>query len=238
MKTPDGLPPSVRWVTAPDRDTLAANLAVHVADQLREQLAAQARVSLAVSGGSTPVPFFSALAGQALPWSRVDVTLVDERWVDADHEASNARLVRTHLLTGEAQQARWVPLKAEGATPAAALDEVEQRVRTLAWPLSVVVLGMGNDGHTASLFPGSPGLAEALDPSGPARVAATRPQDAPHERITLTASALLAARHRVLHITGEDKLATLERALANPDAVAEMPVRLFLKQPLTVFWCP
>ncbi|RMF16181.1 MAG: 6-phosphogluconolactonase [Gammaproteobacteria bacterium] len=236
MKMPE-LPDNVNWVEADSRSALAARLAEDVAARLRSGLESRDRVSLAVSGGSTPVPFFEALSQQALPWSRVDVTLVDERWVGGQHEASNTRLVKNHLLVNEAAAARFVPLKTSELTPYDALDSVEAQLESLAWPLNVAVLGMGNDGHTASLFPGAAGLASALAPEGDARVAAMTPLDAPHDRITFTASALLRAGHRALHIVGEDKRMTLEKALENLEDVAQMPIRLFLQQPLTIYWC-
>ena len=168
-----------------------------MATALREDLSSQDRALLIVSGGSTPVPFFEALSQETLPWDRVDVTLADERWVAAEADDSNARLVRKHLLINRAEAATFVPLTTEHDTPEEGTDEVAQRLTGLSWPASVVILGMGGDGHTASLFPDSRELDLAL--STDAHVVAVRTPSQPQARITLSAERLHHARH--LHLT-------------------------------------
>jgi len=232
------LPEGLSVVEAGDPDRLAILLADRVAGWLTAALAQRPRASLAVSGGRTPVGFFEALSERALAWERVDVTLVDERWVSAVHADSNERLVREHLLRRQASGAGFVPLKVDAATPSEGQSRCERQLRTLAWPLDVVVLGMGNDGHTASLFPGAPELEAAMLPGSPALCAAMAPTQAAHQRMTLTYPALASARHRALHLVGEDKLDTLARALARPESWQEMPVRAFLASGLTLFWSP
>ncbi|MFE8071943.1 6-phosphogluconolactonase [Marinobacteraceae bacterium S3BR75-40.1] len=231
-------PEGVATVTAEDRQALGEALADQVAQWLREALGAsgEPRVSLALSGGSTPVPFFQALARKPLSWDRVCVLLVDERWVPEEHAASNARLVREHLLQGAASEATFLSMVTEDATPEEGQSQVEKRLSGLRLPLDVVVLGMGNDGHTASLFPGTPGLAEALDPAGTERCRAMTPPGAEHARMTLTRPVIAGAQHRVLHIAGEEKLDTLAKALAQPDDERAMPIRAFLRSGLTVYW--
>lgn len=217
------------------REQLAHQLAQTVATALREDLSSQDRALLIVSGGSTPVPFFEALSRETLPWGRVDVTLADERWVAAEADDSNARLVRKHLLINRAEATTFVPLTTEHDTPEEGTDEVAQRLMGLSWPASVVILGMGGDGHTASLFPDSRELDLAL--STDAHVVAVRTPSQPQARITLSAERLHHARRHYLHLTGDDKRAVLGRAMAG-DNVRELPIRAFLSCPLAVYWAP
>jgi len=217
------------------REQLAVQLAEAVAEALRADLAERDHALLVVSGGTTPVPFFTALAACELPWARVQVTLADERWVPEHAEDSNARLVREHLLQGPAAAATFVPLTSDDPTPEQGAAEVAERVAGLAWPASMVVLGMGGDGHTASLFPDSQELALALATDAAAVAVRTPSQLQP--RITLSADRLHQARRLVLHITGGDKRAVLAQALAGDDA-RELPIRAFLAGPLATYWAP
>jgi len=236
MRSFDALPDHIHWIETEDRLLLAKRLAQQVGDWLKTALQEQDRASLAVSGGKTPLNFFSALSQLDLPWSRVDITLADERWVDTDHDASNERLVRKHLLCHQASEARFVGLKVDTARPEQGLELCEQRLDSIHWPLDVLVLGMGTDGHTASLFPGTQGLGEAL--ASERRCHAIEPLDAPHPRMTLTRKALAGARHKALQIEGDEKLAVLEEALEYLDRVEVMPIRAFLQQEISVFWAP
>lgn len=217
------------------RQQLAEQLAETVFQGLQEDLNHQERVLLVVSGGSTPVPFFKALAAKSLPWDRVDVTLADERWVDEQSSDSNAKLVREHLLQGEAAAATFIPLTCGAATPEEGVDEVAKQVESLAWPASVVILGMGGDGHTASLFPDSPELTLAL--ATEELLVAVRTPSQPQPRITFSADRLHQARRHILHITGDDKRAVLAKAL-NGDDVRQLPIRAFLTCPLAIYWAP
>nr|WP_298413030.1 6-phosphogluconolactonase [uncultured Halomonas sp.] len=220
---------------SPSREHLAVQLAESVASALAVDLTNQERVLLLVSGGSTPVPFFTRLAVVDLPWERVDVTLVDERWVDDAHQDSNARLVREHLLQGPAAKAHFHPLTTAHGTPEEGAIEVAERLAGLSWPASAVVLGMGGDGHTASLFPdsGELGLALSTDDA----TVAVRSPSVPQPRITLSAGWLHQARRHMLHIVGDDKRAVLARAMGGDD-VRELPIRVFLSCPLAIYWAP
>jgi 6-phosphogluconolactonase len=206
-------------------DTLAHSLALTVAASLRQAVAATGRATLAVSGGTTPRKFFAALSQQALDWARVTITLVDERQVDESSERSNARLVKADLLQHAAAAARFVPLF---QNPAAATVP----------DFDVVILGMGNDGHTASFFPGGDTLPQALSPSAPPLLAIAAPGSG-EPRLTYSLPKILTAQEIILHIQGADKAATLEKALAAGD-VMEMPVRAVLRSdhPLEIYWCP
>ncbi len=221
-----------------DASAVAARLASDVAGRLRDALLRRDRVSLAVSGGSTPKVFFEMLSRATLEWTRVDVTLVDERWVGADDPASNERLVRQHLIQNAAASANFISLKQPGNFGGSGQVACESALSGLAWPLDVVVLGMGNDGHTASLFPDAPELSEALDPGNPAKSIALTPPSQPQHRVSLTFSVLSAAGFTALHLRGNDKMETLKKAVTNLDDERAMPVRAFLGRSVSVFWSP
>jgi 6-phosphogluconolactonase len=210
--------------TYPDRDTLMRSLAGLVADQLRAALASKQRATLVVPGGTTPAPFLALLAEEDLHWPAVTVLLSDERLVEATSERSNTRLLHRTLLRGAAAGATLVDYL---GTPDRALAAVEE-----ALPVDVAVLGMGADGHTASLFPGAAGLAAALAPDAAALVEA-RPAGQPETRLSLSAPVLRAAGVIHILITGPDKAAALQAALED-GPVAEAPVRAVLTAPCPV----
>jgi 6-phosphogluconolactonase len=206
----------------PDRDTLMRDLAELVADQLRAAHAGKGHATLAVPGGTTPGPFLKELSEADLVWKDIRVMPTDERMVSELSPRSNARLIRETLLTGPAAEAHFVDLYEPliGARPA--------RVAA-ALPIDVLVLGMGADMHTASLFPGAPELAAALAEDAPELVEITPPGQ-PEARLTLTARVLRAAGVVHILITGADKVAALEQALQD-GPVAEAPVRAVLTAP-------
>ncbi|HET6806601.1 MAG TPA: 6-phosphogluconolactonase [Frateuria sp.] len=224
-----------------DCQALASALAERVADRLRAGLLERDFALLAVSGGRTPVRFFELLSQAVLDWSRVQVTLVDERWVDEGDPRSNARLVRAHLLQHNAAAAQFVPLYTGAATPEEGQAEAGRRIHALPLPFEAVVLGMGQDGHTASFFPGGDQLAAALDPNQPSGVLPMRAPAAGEPRITLTLPTLLQARHLFLHIEGEAKREVLAQARLGLGEAAHYPVRAVLVRspvPVAVYWCP
>lgn len=205
----------------------ACRLAAVIAGHLSEAIAARGVATLALSGGRSPVPLFEALQESALPWDRLVVAQVDERWVSSDHEDSNARLIRTHLLRGPAVAARFVPMKNDAADPQVGQPACEATMRALPLSFDVTLLGMGEDGHTASLFPKAEQLDEAL--STRALTIAVTPPAAPHARMSLTATGLLSSRLLILQIGGAAKQAVYRAALS-PGPVEEMPVRVVLHQ--------
>jgi 6-phosphogluconolactonase len=220
-----------------DGQALASALATRIADNLRDAIKARGEATIAVSGGSTPKRLFERLSHEALDWSRVTVTLVDERWVPDTDERSNARLVESLLLRHHAADASFVPLYAEAPTPEAGIAQVRARIGTMKLPFDVTVLGMGPDGHTASFFPGGDRLGEALDLSNTAEVLPMRAPNAGEPRITFTLPILLKARALYLHIEGPDKRTVLEQA-EQPDS--ELPIASVLQhaRQLEIYWCP
>lgn len=233
------LPASVRQHLFASAGQTAQALAAQVATCLKDGLQQRGRACLVVSGGSTPVAFLEALSRQPLEWSRVTVSPADERWVPADHADSNERLVRRHLLQGAAAAARFIALVDSAATTQRHLAAVEHALAAMPPPFDAVVLGMGEDGHTASLFPGAPGTAAALDLQRPERVALVTPATAPHRRVSLTLRTLLDARVVMILIQGQGKRAAIERAARSQPAVH--PIAAFLRQqdvPVHVYYNP
>jgi 6-phosphogluconolactonase len=216
---------------------LAEGLATHLASVLKNDIASRGRASLIVSGGRTPAAMFEALSGQELKWEQVDVTLADERLVPPDHPESNAGFVRRHLQKGRAAAMNFVPLwTGEGDPATGARSALAHLVR----PFTSVVLGMGEDGHTASLFPGMPELAAALDPLGEAAALAVPAAGDRAPRLSLTIRTLLDASGIALSFTGDAKRAVFDEAMRE-GPVEAMPVRAILRQattPLDVYWSP
>jgi 6-phosphogluconolactonase len=215
---------------------LATALAQRVADALRAALDSHGQATLVVSGGRSPIAFFTALAQQELAWAQVTVSLADERWVPVGHADSNERLVRAHLLQGRAAKARFVGLYQAHASLEGAAQKAEAALAALP-PIDVLVLGMGDDGHTASLFPGNPLLADALSPQCSHGCLPMHAPSSPHQRLSLTLPRLAAARTQLLAIQGPGKLTTLTQALAGDDPL-QLPIRAFLHAPLEIYWCP
>lgn len=230
------LPTGVVAHSQGDVQRQAEALADRVASALRSAVELDGLASLVVSGGRSPVPFLEALSRRELDWSRVQVSLADERWVPADHPESNEGLVRRHLLQDRAADARLISLYHPAESLEMAADKADEAVAALKRPVDVVVLGMGEDGHTASLFPGNPGLSAALDDACERACVAMRAPSEPSARISMTYPLLASARTQCLFIQGPGKLEAMARVLhATP---LEMPIRAFLHSPLEIYWCP
>ncbi len=230
-------PPAVRH---PDEDTLARDLARRIGADLAAAIDARGMASLVVSGGKSPVKLFAALRVQRLDWSRVCVALADERWVEPGDVDSNERLVREHLLVDAAAAARFAGLKNGAPTPDVGAVSAWETFARVPRPFDVTVLGMGDDGHTASLFPRSPNLSGALDVAAAAGCVGMWSPAAPHARLSLNVSALLGSRRIVLLLIGETKWRVYVAA-SRPGAVHDMPVRALLRQtrtPFEVNWSP
>ena len=209
------------------KQELAVALASDVAASLSTAITDRGHAQLALSGGSTPKHFFHELAHIRIDWSRVTITLVDERCVPVTDERSNARLVREHLLRLKAASAKFVQLYGGHGHP------------EVLGPFDVAVLGMGTDGHTASFFPGGDNLVEALDVLTTKRIVTMTAPGAAEKRLTFTLPILLDSHFVVLHIEGEDKKKALAEA-EKPGPVKDMPIRAFLRarEPIILYWCP
>ena len=223
------------WRTFTDREALDNSLAAHVVSKLALGIAARGTAYLVVSGGSTPVDLFSLLSASNLDWKNVVVLLADERCVPVDHQDRNERLVREVLLTGQAEQAQFLSLM---PTP----DDATVNIEGLSSFLSslprfdVVLLGMGEDGHTASLFPCASALKDGLTTDEAALI--TRPKTASHARVSMSRRRLQAADHGVIHITGEQKKTVLELA-SERDEEMRYPISAFLgPSGFDCWWAP
>ncbi|MFP3517217.1 6-phosphogluconolactonase [Pseudomonas sp. SIMBA_077] len=215
---------------------LAEGLALRVAEQLNDAIAQQGSATLVVSGGRSPVAFFQSLIKHPVDWSKVTISLADERWVPVEHADSNAGLLKKHLLQGPAAKARFIGLYNVAGSLEAAAEQADQALAELP-PIDVLILGMGDDGHTASLFPNSPNLIQALDPDNARRCWPMLAPTVPHQRLSMSRSLLASAKHTVLSIQGQAKLNTLSDALGGTD-IAALPIRAFLQPTLEIYWCP
>lgn len=217
----------------PDYEMLAIDVANTLAGELTAALDREGRVLLTVPGGKTPAPMFDVLCGVDLDWSRVDVMLSDERWVPEAHLRSNTKLVRERLLVGRAAKARYLPLYAKAEEPEKVLAELEISIAE-ALPISILLLGMGADMHTASLFPGADGLDAALADDAPVLVP-IRSSHVEDVRVSLSARVMNGAISKHLMITGEAKRAALDRARGQGPEQA--PVVAILDDTV-VHWAP
>ncbi len=237
MTHPPAEPPAIRHL---DLERLSQGLAAGIAADLAAAIASRGVASLIVSGGRSPVRLFEHLRALTIDWSRVCVGLADERWVPPSDPASNEKLVRDVLLHERAAAAVFKGLKNDAATPELGAVDAWQTFAGVPRPFDVVLLGMGDDGHTASLFPESPNLAAALDEhAAPACVGMLAPTP-PRARLSLNLAALLDSRRIALLITGDSKWRTYGAA-AGPGSSAQMPVRTVLRQrrvPVEVHWAP
>jgi 6-phosphogluconolactonase len=224
----------------PTMAELASALASDVAQTLTRAIDARGGASLIVSGGKTPVKFFEQLRAQPIDWPRVCVALADERWVDPGDPGSNEKMVREVLLQDRAAEARFAGLKNAAPSPDLGAVSAWETFARIPRPFDVTLLGMGDDGHTASLFPRSPNLCIALARSAAAGCVGMWSPSAPHPRLSLNLSALLDSRRILILIEGEGKLHTYQAA-AGAGPIEEMPVRAVLRQsrvPVEVIWAP
>jgi 6-phosphogluconolactonase len=223
-----------------DLEALSRELAAQVAATLASAIGARGLASLVVSGGRTPMKFFEQLRTRPIDWGRVCIALADERWVAPEDAESNERLVRDVLLQDLAVSARFLGLKNGAPTPDLGAVSAWETFARVPRPFDAMILGMGDDGHTASLFPGSPNLRSALNPAAAAGCIGMWSPAAPHPRLSLNLTALLDARRIVLLITGESKWRAYAAACGD-GAAEDMPVRAVLRQSRTavdVMWSP
>ena len=222
------------------RDDLDCALASTVTNLLSEAIKKKGKASIAVSGGSTPKAFFNLLSRSEIDWSKVTITLADERWVALDSQESNTRLVHENLLQNNAATANFFHLKQCDKLCTETLADLNLAAKNSLLPLDVLILGMGEDGHTASLFPCSEQIVQGLDETNINALLSVEPKNAPHRRISFSFSSLSASENVFLHLCGENKKTVLNKALNGDDAF-EMPVRAFLKHSslnTQIYWAP
>ena len=232
-------PPSgtkVRWTDCPDRTSWANKAATKIAELLEKGVAERGAASLVVAGGTTPQPIFKQLSTIHLDWAKVHVGLTDERWVRPSHSDSNDHLVRHSLLRNQARPARLYPFYRDTPKPSAALADAERTINAMPRPFDVVLLGMGTDGHFASLFPGLPETKAGLDLHNPAMCVAVDKQQNGYARLSLTITALLHSKLILVAISGRPKRTIALQALAG---TSDTPIATLLshrKDDLEFLW--
>ncbi len=215
--------------TFTEQDVLIASLSQSILKQLQDAIDKKGKASLLVSGGSTPKPLFEKLRKAPLAWEKVSIGLCDERWVPSTHEESNENLVKTYLLQEKAAKATFVGMYNEEADIETAEKVCSKKIKATLFPFDVLILGMGSDAHTASLFPKNIKLEKAFDLQSEELCIAIEPTTAPHLRMSLTRSAILSANNLYLHFEGEEKRTVYAKALAGND-MYKMPIRSVLNQ--------
>jgi 6-phosphogluconolactonase len=231
------LPDTVGFYSTNNSESLAKDLCHSIGEILVKVLKKKGRASMAVSGGRTPVQLFEELSRLGIDWAKVDLTLVDDRWVEPKNADSNELLVRTHFIKNNASKVNFIPLKNDSNTAKEGQKQTEALLRNFTLPFDVVVLGMGSDGHTASLFPCSDELADGMDLNNPNYLISTSPKTAPYERLSFTAKVIIDAKNVFLHLNGSSKLHTLESAMEYKDS-SKMPIYKFLESGLNIYWSP
>lgn len=225
-----------QFFSAASRDELAATLAQQIGEQMANAIAQKGQVIIALSGGSTPKPLFIEMSKLDLDWSKVVITLVDERWVPISHSLSNAAFMHQYLLTHLPEQVRFVPLYSDSESIADGIPNVLYNFASACGEdiyhlpeFDIVVLGMGEDGHTASFFPDADNISALIDPEASAPLLTCTSPSTQVARVTWSVPRLLSAPQLYLHITGASKKAVFEQAL-KPGEIAELPIRSMLKQ--------
>lgn len=232
------MPVRVNLQEFPDRMVASEAAAGLLANSIRTRLDTQDRCSIVVSGGSTPGPCFDRLSMMPLEWSRVTVIPSDERWVPPDHPDSNERLIRERLLVKKAAAGQILPFFRKDVEPQAAVSLIERDLAALATPFSCALLGMGEDGHFASLFPDFDGLKKALDPDSEEPCLVVKTSGSPHLRISLSLAALLDAEVTILLMFGAAKRRVFEAAAAGNTTYPIESLIWRSAGPLTVLWAP
>lgn len=226
------------FINYENQQILNQALCEKICEQLSQAVQSEGKASLLVSGGRTPIPLFQLLSQQEIEWGNVTISLVDDRWVSEDSEASNAAMVKQHLLVNAASKAKFIPLVTDVNALEEGLAQAEKNAEQIPFPFDVVLLGMGEDGHTASLFPCCKEVKEGLNLSNTHIYIATKPTNAPHQRISLTLAALLKSKKVFLHLTGDAKKKVYEDAMAGSD-IYQMPIRAVLQnKDVEVIWAP
>lgn len=232
-------PTSVNWIKAQAKDELAEVIVEQIIHALKSAATKQGRASILLSGGSTPQPAYQRLASADLPWDKLQISLTDERRVDDGHPASNAVMVWQSFLAKH-PQVEWFPLWQTGWS-CADIAEIKSRTSEMQKPFDVVILGMGEDGHFASLFPGCDASTASLNGNSDRLLCTTAPNE-PQERISWSMEALLEAKSLLLYVTGDKKKSILESALKDGTPESQLPIGFFLRasskagKQIHIFW--
>lgn len=203
-------------------------LAKDIVSKLTAAINDKGQAVLLVSGGRSPIALFEQLSNSDIAWENVIISLVDDRWVDATHSDSNENLVKQYLLVNKAAKARFIGLVAPGES---AFTHIDQSIKAIAdiKEIDVMILGMGEDGHTASIFPCSEQVSQAMSKDNHQRLIATQPTTAPYERVSFTLNEILAAKQVYLPLSGSNKIRVFEQA-QQLDDLAKMPISAVIKQ--------
>lgn len=220
------------------REAASKAAAERITDALHRRLDGQKDTSLVVSGGTTPAAALKRLSSAKLDWERVHVILSDERWVAPEHKDSNERMVREMLLQGNAAAANLLPVYSAESDIGARCAELDERIRIAALPFACSLLGMGADGHFASLFPDADNLEDGLDVDSMSLCLPVSTAASPHPRVSLTLSALSRSDEVLLLIFGEEKLAVYEKAVKSRDTYPVARLLLQKRAPVNVYWAP
>jgi len=209
-------------------EAMTGYLASDIVAKLKNAIATKGQAVLLVSGGRSPIALFEQLSQANVQWDKVIISLVDDRWVGPTHESSNENLVNQYLLVNKAAAARFIGLVADGES---AFDNIEQSIAKISdiKEIDVMILGMGEDGHTASIFPCCEQLTDAMSKDNQQRLIATQPTTAPFERVSFTLNEILAAKQVYLPLNGENKVRVFEQAQQLED-LAKMPISAVIKQ--------
>lgn len=220
------------------KQILNENFAAKITMLLEQAISTKGFASLVVSGGSTPKPLFTELSLADLDWSKVSITLADDRWLPNDHEHSNENLVKQHLMVNKASSAKFVPLVNADQDPFKQESVISQRIDAIADKFDVLILGMGEDGHTASLFPCSEQIEAGLDRSRKLSAIATEPKTAPYLRMSMSLAKIIKAEHIFIHLTGDKKKSILLDAISNYTEL-EKPIKAVCEmRDVDLMWAP
>ena len=211
------------------KEELIENLSSKIISALSAGILKNGKASLLLSGGSTPKPLFEKLSKCNIAWNKVNIALVDERWVEEDNKDSNALLIKTHLLKNCAKEAHFVSMYQKNIKAQDSELICSDIYKKNLFPFDVLVLGMGEDGHTASLFPNNVKLKEAYDDNNQSLCVHMKPDTAPYDRMSLTKKAILSSHNIYLHFEGSKKNEVFRNALKQED-IKTMPISSILNQ--------
>jgi len=209
------------------KESLVEELSLNIIKLLKEAIIKNGRASLLVSGGNTPKALFQKLSTMDFPWEQVTISLVDDRWLPSSHKDSNELLIKENLLKNKASKAKFVGMYIENKTAFESDTQCSNLYKEKVYPFDVIILGMGNDSHTASLFPNNKKLERAYDLENKNLCISIKPETAPYERMSLTLRGILSAKNIILHIEGEEKLKVYKKAL-NSNDIFETPISAVL----------